>query len=304
MTRYTPYSQSQQNIEIIPNRVYFSILKSPHKSQINDPKHAHKESIIVCVDTKQEFQYLPFYYDFGPPSLLQIHKFYYLILSKMQTHPNAIIYYCTSTQPNHIANGVLFITSFRMIHLKMNPDEAYTPCASLNLKPFRDASTMPCLYDLTVISCLKGLYHAMQLGWYDPSNFNAEKWDAIEQVQNGDMNWIIPHKILAFATPYNTNFLPGGWRVATPNDIVPTFKELGITHIIRLCQKFYNESIFIKAGFNHTELYFLDGSNPPLAIREKFLQIAEGDDVIALHCKAGLGRTFVFISLYSFACFF
>lgn len=291
MTRFTS-APSQQNIEIIPNKVYFSILKTPNKSQINDPQHAHKETIVFSVDTKQEYQYLPFYYDFGPPSLLQIHKFYNLVLKKMQSHPNAIIHYTCSTHPSHMSNGVLFITSFLMIHLKKTPDEAYAPCANLTLKPFRDASTMPCLYDLTVISCLRGLYHAMQLDWYNPSNFNPVQWDTIEQVQNGDMNWIIPHKLLAFATPYNTNFLPGGWKVATPSDIVPTFKELGITHIIRLCQKFYNESIFIQAGFKHTELYFLDGSTPPIPIRERFLQIAEGSDVIALHCKAGLGRTF------------
>lgn len=295
-TSNTPVS-NHQNIEIIPNQLLFSISKGPAKQTSQQ-----KESFYFSVDSNPEFQYLPFYYDFGPPSLLQIHKFYNLVNTLIKSHPKQIIHYLCSTHPNHIANGVLFISSYRMIALQLSPDDAYAPCAHLSsiLKPFRDASTMPCLYDLTVISCLRGLHHAMYLGWFDVNTFRSDEWNKNEQVQNGDMNWIIPNKMLAFATPYNNKVLPGGWTVATPDDLVPTFKKLGITLIIRLCEKFYNEKVFTKAGFKHNELYFLDGSNPPVNIREKFLEFAENDNIIALHCKAGLGRTFVcFRSIYS-----
>jgi cell division cycle 14 len=40
------------------------------------------------------------------------------------------------------------------------------------------------------------------------------------------------------------------------------------------------------------DLYYLDGSNPSDAILNKFLQRAESTQGgIAVHCKAGLGRT-------------
>jgi cell division cycle 14 len=43
----------------------------------------------------------------------------------------------------------------------------------------------------------------------------------------------------------------------------------------------------------------LDGSTPPDDIVEKFLEIAENEKgAIAIHCKAGLGRTGSLIALY------
>ncbi|OHT05058.1 hypothetical protein TRFO_06046 [Tritrichomonas foetus] len=289
-----PASEIQQKIEIIPDKVYFLVIRLPPKSS--------SDEFCFSVDANQEFQYLPFFYDFGPPSLLQIHKFYHLVVSLMKSHSTKKIVYMTSSHASHLSNGVLFITSFRMLFLKLSADEAYSPCNFLSnsLKPYRDASTLPCTYDLTVLSCLKGLQKAMELGWYNLETFNQEEWEKYEQVENGDMNWLIPGKLMAFATPYNTNILNGGWRVATPKDVLPIFKKYKINHVIRLCQKFYNEEVFKQGGLKHSELYFLDGTTPPMTIREKFLKIIESDDVVALHCKAGLGRTFVLSIIISF----
>lgn len=46
-------------------------------------------------------------------------------------------------------------------------------------------------------------------------------------------------------------------------------------------------------------MYFLDGSTPPDEIVDKFLEAAEQEKgAIAIHCKAGLGRTGSLIALY------
>ena len=48
-----------------------------------------------------------------------------------------------------------------------------------------------------------------------------------------------------------------------------------------------------------TKLYYLDGSNPPLRILNRFIQACEATPgAIGVHCKAGLGRTGTCIGCY------
>ena len=73
-----------------------------------------------------------------------------------------------------------------------------------------------------------------------------------------------------------------------------------MTRVIRLNEPKYNKKIFIDAGINHSDLFFIDGSVPPPKIVENFFEIAEKEKgVMAIHCKAGLGRTGTLIGLYA-----
>ena len=77
----------------------------------------------------------------------------------------------------------------------------------------------------------------------------------------------------------------------TPEDYIPYFKKKNVKLVVRLNKKYYDERKFINAGINHIELYYLDGSVPPIRILKKVLEAIEGcDGAIAVHCKAGLGR--------------
>jgi cell division cycle 14 len=133
----------------------------------------------------------------------------------------------------------------------------------------------------------------MKLGWYTFATFDPIGWAELEQVDRGDMNWLIPGKLLAFASPYHTRLVQG-FTVCTPADLVPVFRRLGITTIVRLNNQTYDENIFNAAGFRFAELFFPDGTCPPEPILARFLELMASDAVLALHCKAGLGRTFVF----------
>lgn len=56
----------------------------------------------------------------------------------------------------------------------------------------------------------------------------------------------------------------------------------------------------MKKGLKHIDLYFIDGTTPKPKIVEKFFEEVENEDgAIAIHCKAGLGRTGSLIALYA-----
>ncbi len=62
--------------------------------------------------------------------------------------------------------------------------------------------------------------------------------------------------------------------------------------MIRLSKKEYQRNKFIQAGVKHYDLFFEDGTPPSDAILKRFLDIVESEEgAIAIHCKAGLGRT-------------
>merc|ERR1719456_1676699 len=114
------------------------------------------------------------------------------------------------------------------------------------------------------------------------------------------MNWIMPEKFLAFAGPSPTPIDADGFPAFTPEDYCPIFKSGNITLVVRLNKKQYDRRRFTEHGIKHVDLYFLDGSCPSREIINKFLYISENEPgAIAVHCKAGLGRTGTLIGLYS-----
>jgi cell division cycle 14 len=274
---------SHPTVDIIPGRFVFSIAQvAPETSP---------QVFCFSVEKDPEFTYQPFYADFGPLSLLQIHIFLIVAVNHLGDHECLVHFYC-SNSPQHIANSILLVAAFRLIYMQLSVGDALLPFSNLlsRARPFRDASAFPSTYDLSIPACIHGLDHAIKAGWYDPGKFDPRSWADNEMIQNGDMNWLIPGKLLAFASPYSTNIVQG-YQVCTPSDMVPRFQALGVTTIIRLNNKTYDEQIFKAAGFQHLELYFADGSCPPDRILQEFLAIMETPRVIALHCKAGLGRT-------------
>jgi len=74
---------------------------------------------------------------------------------------------------------------------------------------------------------------------------------------------------------------------------------MNVTTIIRLNKKCYDLRSFTIHGFVHHDLYFTDGTTPSRSIVKKFLEICEdAEGVLAIHCKAGLGRTGSLIGCY------
>mmetsp|Transcript_25223 Transcript_25223/g.35555 ORF Transcript_25223/g.35555 Transcript_25223/m.35555 type:complete len:557 (+) Transcript_25223:251-1921(+) len=185
------------------------------------------------------------------------------------------------------------------------PQEPYNSIAFKTLAPFppfHDASPCACTYELTILDCLHGLTKARMYGFFDFDNFDVDEYEHFEQVENGDLNWIIQNRIVAFAGPhYKRNVSPEGYCTLTPADYIPYFTKRNVGLVVRLNKKCYDEKEFQRAGINFLEQYYLDGSCPPMKILNRVVAEMEkvpSEKAIAVHCKAGLGRTGTCIGAY------
>jgi cell division cycle 14 len=154
------------------------------------------------------------------------------------------------------------------------------------------------------LHCLQGLEQAIKHHWYDFKTFNVKEYEYYERVDNGDINWIIPGKFAAFMGPIDKRE-PGQRSGFTPEEYADIFKEWNIKRVVRLNEAKYDRRKFLSQGVSHDDLFFVDGSTPPDNIVEEFLSICNrhfsqpNPGAIAIHCKAGLGRTGTLIGLWA-----
>jgi cell division cycle 14 len=284
-------------IELLPSRVYWATL---HSSSL--PANTSRTNYF---STDKTFLYEPFFADFGPFNLGTTYRYCKLLESKL-SDPALMgkrIIHCCCADPKRRSNAAYLICAYMIIVHRQPAEKVFAPFNFANppLMPYRDASANPTsMFHLTVLDCLQGLEVSLRLKLFDWERFNVESYEYFEKVENGDLSWILPGRMLAFAGPYPTSSDEDGFRTLTPEDYVPLFKDAGIRLVIRLNRKTYDKKRFIDRGIKHADLYFPDGSCPSREIISKFLHITEAErGPVAIHCKAGLGRTGTLIGLYA-----
>ncbi|KAG1945798.1 dual specificity protein phosphatase CDC14AB isoform X2 [Pimephales promelas] len=280
--------------EFIKDRLYFATLRSKPKSTAN----THYFS------TDEEFVYENFYADFGPLNLAMLYRYCCKLSKKLKSFTltrKRIVHY-TSFDQRKRANAAVLIGAYAVIYLKKTPEEAYRALISgsnASYLPFRDASFGNCTYNLTVLDSLQGIRKALQHGFLNFETFDVNEYEHYERVENGDLNWIVPGKLLAFSGPHPKSKIENGYPLHAPEAYFPYFRKHNITTIVRLNKKIYESKRFTDAGFDHYDLFFVDGSTPSDVITRRFLHICESTDgAVAVHCKAGLGRTGTLIGCY------
>eukprot|EP01029_Cantina_marsupialis_P012305 TRINITY_DN2716_c0_g1_i1.p1 TRINITY_DN2716_c0_g1~~TRINITY_DN2716_c0_g1_i1.p1 ORF type:complete len:477 (+),score=117.91 TRINITY_DN2716_c0_g1_i1:138-1568(+) len=298
MQRSFPRNHSMRNrcIEVVKNRLYYVSL-------LNHPSEAlRKEHDFFTVDDK--LVYWNFFLDFGPLNLGQLYRFSKLLNDKLSNPElkNKKIFFYSSTHAHKRANAVYLISAFSLLYLNRTPAEAWAPFKNMQprLPTFHDASPCICLFKMTVEDCLYAIEKARKFKFFDFDNFDVDEYERYEQVENGDLNWIVNGRFLAFAGPHQKKIIsPEGYSTLVPEDYVEYYKEKNVNLVIRLNDIYYEASRFEKHGIAHEHLYYMDGTTPPDHILTRFLEVCEATEGgIAVHCKAGLGRTGSCIGAY------
>ncbi|CEH12042.1 phosphatases ii [Ceraceosorus bombacis] len=275
-----------------------------------DRKAEREQKKFQWLSIDVDLGYLSFYKDWGPLNMAMFYRFC-LHVACMHLDPDEdhLVLY-TSSDPHNKANAALLAAMYAMVIERLSPCDAFHPLAELEFEPFRDAGYGRADFCLTIQDVLYGFHKARECDVLQLENFNLDEYEWYERVENGDWNWITPN-IIAFASPNDKGWesglkLPPAEREKRTNAAftrsIKYFKQHSVGAVVRLNNPLYDREAYERVGIEHYDMYFDDGSNPSDQILRAFIKLADETvnkgKVIAVHCKAGLGRTGVLIGAY------
>ncbi|GAV55393.1 hypothetical protein ZYGR_0AV00240 [Zygosaccharomyces rouxii] len=260
---------------------------------------------LVFFTVEDTIFYNSFHLDFGPMNIGHLYRFaviFHEILNDPDNTNKAVVFY-SSTSTRQRANSACMLCCYMVLVQGWTPHQVLQPLAQVDppFMPFRDAGYSNADFEITIQDVVYGVWRAKERGLIDLHSFNLETYERYEHVENGDLNVLTPD-FIAFASPQEDSRLINSNTLSSKSHLNQAFRSVlkffannNIQLVVRLNSPLYNKKHFEDVGIQHLDMIFEDGTCPDLSIVQNFVGAAEtvikGGGKIAVHCKAGLGRT-------------
>uniref|UniRef100_A0A6U5AVF6 protein-tyrosine-phosphatase n=1 Tax=Hemiselmis andersenii TaxID=464988 RepID=A0A6U5AVF6_HEMAN len=295
-----------KQFSVLEGQLYFMSLRD--ESKLKELEEWSRRTGVkpdrTFFSTDSELLYYPFCADFGPLNMANVYRFCKIVNQKLvqaREEGKKLVYYCSSDARLR-TNSATLMGCYLILERGWSAQQAIAPFDFAGRSPFlryRDASFEAVVFEVGIFDVLSAIERSRKVGIIDFASFDLENYEYFDHPAVADLHVIVPHRFVAFKGPKSKRRHFESYCELTPADYLDIFRQLGVSAVVRLNDKQYNEDEFIKNGVNHYDLYFDDCTTPPENIVLKFFKVCTKEKgSIAIHCKAGLGRTGTLICLW------
>jgi len=266
--------------------VFNNLFISIHKDVKETEYFIRTSKDYIFSSDYHEYNY-PIYHEYGPVNIYNIYQFAELLnetIENPKLEDRDLVYYIYNDN-EELTNTILLIGCYMIIKLKYNPSKVIfilSHLMNLHNNYYIDCITKHGGYRTSIINCYRSLYFSINLNL-----INLKDYLYLSEMDGRDMH-IIGNKFIALSCP----------SINKKN--IKELHNRNIKHIIRLNGiDVYDKSLVEPIKIH--DLYFKDMTVPSINIIKQFMNIVNNIDItelIAIHCKAGLGRTGILICIW------